>query len=177
MKTTNLDKELRIIGKYMVSQIRRDMTSNNIKASGKLYRSIKEEVREKELIITSLDYGSAILGEGTKPTTKKPSEDMVSRIIKWMSYKNMSAMARVGNSAKSNGRGGRFRKRTANSERISAYAISSRILRRGIKGSNIIQNAVRKLENRIDKGIVEAYKADIEREFSDVLIRINKANG
>lgn len=169
MKTTNLDKELRIIGKYMVSQIRRDMTSNNIKASGKLYRSIKEEVREKELIITSLDYGSAILGEGTKPTTKKPSAGMVSRIIKWMSYKNMSAMAR--------GRGGRFRKRTANSERIAAYAISSRILRRGIKGSNIIQGAVRKLENRIDKGIVEAYKADIEREFSDVLIRINKANG
>lgn len=161
MDNKNLNRELDLIGKYMVSQIRREMTINKRKATGDLYRSIDYNVGNNELNIESLDYGSVILGEGSRPSLKSPSKAMVSRIMRWMSYKTYS----------------RGRKKSPSALRYEAWNLSKRILERGIEGSNIIQDAVKRLENRIDKGIVEAYKADIEREFSDVLIRINKENG
>lgn len=153
MNNNNLNNELDKIGKYMVSQIRREMTKRNLKSSGNLYNSLGYDVDDNELNIESLDYGSVILGEGSRPSSKKPSEQMVSRIQRWMGYKNMQALAR--------GKGGKFRKRTPNSLKMTAWLISKRILERGIKGSNIIEDSVKKLENRIEKGIVEAYKKDI----------------
>lgn len=169
MVNSNLHKELKVIGKYMVSQIRREMTQRNIKASGALYKSISFEASEDTLDIKSLDYGSAILGEGAKPDGKTPPREMVSRIMKWMRYKNMSPLAR--------GRSGRFLKQTPNAQRKAAYGIAKSIRNRGIKGSNIIQIAVNRLEKRIDKGIVEAYKSDITKEFENVITRINRTNG
>jgi len=83
-----------------------------------------------------------------------------------MSSRGMSALAR--------GRGGRFRKQTPNTKRMAAYNISRRILENGIKGSRIIQSAVNKLEKRIEKGIVEAYKADIMNQLDETLLKINK---
>ena len=145
MDNKNLDKELDKIGKYMVSQIRREMTRKNLKSSGNLYDSLRYDVDDNELNIESLDYGSVILGEGSKPSTKSPSTDMVSRIQRWMSYKTYS----------------RVRKKTPSALRSEAWNLSKRILERGIQGSNIIQKSIKKLENRIEKGIVDAYKQDI----------------
>ncbi len=168
MKNENLNKELDVIGKYMVSQIKREITSGKIKASGDLYNSIEYSKNEDGLIITSLDYGSVILGEGSMPSNKRPSREMVSRIERWMGYKGMSALAR--------GRGGRFRKRTPSAIRTAAFNLSKRILERGVKGSNIIQTSVQRLEKRIEKGILKAYKADILSQFDETLININKQN-
>ena len=166
MNNENLNKELDVIGKYMVSQIKREMTSGKIKASGDLYNSIKYSKNKEGLIVTSLDYGSVVLGEGSRPSSKTPSMEMVSRIERWMGYKGMSALAR--------GRGGRFRKRTPSSIRSAAFNLSKRILERGIQGSNIIQTSVQRLEKRIEKDILKAYKADILRQFDETLININK---
>lgn len=168
MKNENLNKELDVIGKYMVSQIKREITSGKRKASGDLYNSIGYSKNEDGLIITSLDYGSVILGEGSMPSNKRPSREMVSRIERWMGYKGMSALAR--------GRGGRFRKRTPSAIRTAAFNLSKRILERGVKGSNIIQTSVQRLEKRIEKGILKAYKADILSQFDETLININKQN-
>lgn len=165
MKKDNLDKELKVIGTYLISQIRRDMTSNGLKASGSLYNSLTKEVVDNSLSIKSNDYGSVVLGEGSAPTNKNPSREMVSRITSWMSYKQMQPMGR--------GRGGRFRKRTASTLKSSAWIISKRILERGVKGSNIIQKSVQRLESRIEKGIVKAYKADVTKQFEETIIRIN----
>ena len=166
MNKDNINRELEVIGKYMISQIRREMTTKNINASSSLYKSLNHNVDNGELTITSLDYGGVILGDGSKPTNKKPSEEMVTRITRWMSSRGMSALAR--------GRGGRFRKQTPNTKRMAAYNISRRILENGIKGSRIIQSAVNKLEKRIEKGIVEAYKADIMNQLDETLLKINK---
>ena len=165
MDNKNLNKELEVIGKYMVSQIRREMTIDKRKATGELYRSINYNVGDNELNIESLDYGSIILGEGSMPSTKSPSNEMVNRIQRWMSYKQMQPIAR--------GRGGRFRKRTPSAIRSSAWNLSKRILERGIKGSNIIQRSVMKLEKRIEKGIVDAYKQDIIENID--IEQINKS--
>ncbi len=171
MKNENLNKELDVIGKYMVSQIRREMTSRKLKASGELYNSVSHFVDDNELNIESLDYGSVILGEGSMPSTKSPSNEMVNRIQRWMSYKQMQPIAR--------GRGGRFRKRTPSAMRSSAWNLSKRILERGVKSSNIIQNSVMKLEKRIEKDIVDAYKQDIIEnidieQINKNIIKINK---
>ncbi len=166
MNKKNLNKELDVIGKYMVSQIKREMTTGKRKASGDLYDSISYSKSEDGLVVTSLDYGSVILGEGSRPTSKSPSQEMVSRIERWMGYKGMQALAR--------GRGGRFRRRTPSAIRSAAWNLSKRILERGVKGSNIIQTAVKRLEKRIDSGILQAYKADILEQFDTALVKINK---
>ena len=145
MDNKNLNRELDLIGKYMVSQIRREMTINKRKATGELYDSINYNVGNNELNIESLDYGSVILGEGSRPSLKSPSRDMVSRIMRWMSYKTYS----------------RGRKKSASALRYEAWNLSKRILERGIQGSNIIQKSINKLEKRIEKDIVSAYKQDI----------------
>lgn len=166
MDNDNLHKELKTIGKYMVSQIKREMSIKGIKASKSLYNSLDSKVNDNTLTIESLDYGSVILGEGAGPDAKTPSKEMVSNIMRWMSYKGISPLSR--------GRGGRFRKQSYNTKKMSAFAIARGIRRRGIKGSMIIQDTVRKLEGRIEKGVVEAYKADVMKEFDEILIRINK---
>lgn len=156
MDNENLNRELDLIGKYMVSQIRREMTINKRKATGELYDSINYNVGHNELNIESLDYGSVILGEGSRPSLKSPSKDMVSRIMRWMSYKTYS----------------RGRKKGASALRYEAWNLSKRILERGIKGSNIIQQSINKLEKRIEKDIVSAYKQDIIENLN--IEQINK---
>ena len=145
MDNKNLNRELDLIGKYMVSQIRREMTINKRKATGELYDSINYNVGNNELNIESLDYGSVILGEGSRPSLKSPTKDMVSRILRWMSYKTYS----------------RGRKKSPSALRYEAWNLSKRILERGIKGSEIIQKSINRLEKRIEKDIVSAYKQDI----------------
>ena len=72
MDNKNLNRELDLIGKYMVSQIRREMTIDKRKATGELYYSINYNVGNNELNIESLDYGSVILGEGSRSSLKSP---------------------------------------------------------------------------------------------------------
>ena len=142
-------------GREFVKQLKRDVKNQHY-ASGRMMRSIDYRVVDNVVEIVA-DEALASVSYGTKPTNKKPSKQMVSEIVKWMRYKNMSPLAR--------GRGGRFRKQTPSAWRSAAYAISRSILQKGIKGSDVIATSYAKVANKIEDHIIVAFKERIKEEL------------
>lgn len=143
------------VGREFVKQLKRDVKNKHY-ASGRMMRSIDYRVVDNVVEIVA-DEALSSVSYGTKPTNKKPSKQMVSEIVKWMRYKNMSPLAR--------GRGGRFRKQTPSAWRSAAYAISRSILQKGIKGSDIIATSYAKVANKIEGHVIVAFKERIKEEL------------
>lgn len=143
------------VGREFVKQLKSDVKNKHY-ASGRMMRSIDYRVVDNVVEIVA-DEALASVSYGTKPTNKKPSKQMVSEIVKWMRYKNMSPLAR--------GRGGRFRKQTPSAWRSAAYAISRSILQKGIKGSDVIATSYAKVANKIEDHIIVAFKERIKEEL------------
>ena len=142
-------------GREFVKQLKRDVKNQHY-ASGRMMRSIDYRVVDNVVEIVA-DEALSSVSYGTNPTNKKPSKQMVSEIVKWMRYKNMSPLAR--------GRGGRFRKQTPSAWRSAAYAISRSILQKGIKGSDIIATSYAKVTNKIEDHVIVAFKERIKEEL------------
>ena len=140
-------------GREFVKQLKRDVKNNHY-ASGKTMRSIDYKLVENQVHIIA-DKTLSDISYGTKPTTKNPSPMMIQRILDWMSYKGIRL--RSGS--------GRFVRQTRNSKIQAANAISRSILRNGIQGSDIIEEAYAKVASKIESHIVESFKERIKEEL------------
>ena len=143
------------VGREFVKQLKSDVKNKHY-ASGRMMRSIDYRVVDNVVEIVA-DEALASVSYGTKPTNKKPSKQMVSEIVKWMRYKNMSPLAR--------GRGGRFRKQTPSARRSAAFAVARGILKNGIKGSGVIEQAYAKVASKIEDHVMVAFKERIKEEL------------
>jgi len=141
------------VGREFVKQLKRDVKNNHY-ASGKTLRSIDYKVVENEVHIIA-DKTLSDISYGTKPTTKKPSGQMIQRIINWMSYKGIKLRDGAG----------RFKKNTRTSRIQSANAIARSILANGIQGSDIIEEAYAKVASKIEDHVMFAFKERIKEEL------------
>ena len=172
------------IGAYYVSQIKADLASEGHRVTGRLSKSIYHEVRGKDTLVVGSTYtsdsGLLSLSEGRKPTNKKPNPkgEFVSHVEEWMRKRGMQPLVRrtasEGRTVKGVGlrnRGGRFRKVTPSIRKKAAYAVAIGILRNGYSGSQTIGRSYKKLEKKIEKDIIDAFKMKIDEEFKNITIK------
>ena len=164
--------ELERLGKYIVSQIRREMTMKKKNASKSLYNSLRYDIQQGKdsfavIIKSDKIYSESILTEkGFKKSKKNPSDGMVDNIEAWMKAKGIK------------GRGvrdskGRFRKGWKKSQRWSAYLIAKSVLRKGYKGSEILKTAFTRAEKRINKDTEGVFKKYLEHQLKGIIKDIN----
>ena len=154
------------IGSYYVSKLRSNIKSDAGKSTGKLGRSIYYRVNGNELIIGSTyanDLGLLGLSEGRRPSKKNPSRTMVTAVVDWMKAKGMRPLSRQ--------RRGRFRKQTEATYRKAAWNVSRSMLRKGYKGSRVIERSYRQLEKKIDKDILDHFNMAIEENLKNITIK------
>jgi len=149
------------IGKLLISKLRSNLKAEGHYATGVLDRSFDMLVAEKELRILA-DASLFAISEGRKKSNKLPSGEMVSRIAQWMRAKGMRPLSR--------NKKGRFLKQTPLTQRKSAFAVSRAILRKGYKGSKVIERSYNDLESKIDKEILDLFKTQVEKEFTNITI-------
>jgi hypothetical protein len=153
------------IGQYYTSRLKENLKADGNYATGKLDRSIGYRVDGNSLIIMASGKSAVLLGlsSGRKPSSKNPSEQMVTRVVEWMKAKGMRPLVRRDRFEYKNGnkklskRAGRFRKQTPTAWRKAAFSLGKSMLRKGYKGSQVISKSYRQLENQIDGDIGDAF--------------------
>ena len=169
----DIESVLNKVGQKFISEIRRNLKAENKYVTGETYNSLRAEVTNKTLKL----YGNISLlaiSEGSKPSKKKPSYDMVERVMNWMKNKGIQPSTFNKKTQKLGlirDKKGRFRKRNSFSARRSAaYAMSLGILRRGIKGSGIIERSYNNLRESLGNDIMNFYEQEISNEFKKIKI-------
>ena len=156
----NLRKSLQKIGRMYKAELRKKLASDNNVASGKMSRNIKFTTNENSIDFVFEEYLGAI-SEGKKSTSKNPSGQMVSKIAKWMQYKNLSIR----------GYRGRFQRQTSSNYRRAAFAIARSINRDSWRGSDVIMRAYKSIEDNISDEILDAFKTSIEQSIDKFTIK------
>ena len=154
------------IGKLLISKLRSNLKAEGHYATGVLDRSFDMLVAEKELRILA-DASLFAISEGRKKSNKLPSGEMVSRIVQWMRAKGIPPLVRR---EKGQRRGGRLRKNTESVFKKAAFSIGMSILHKGHKGSKVIERSYNDLESKIDKEILDLFKTQVEKEFTNITI-------
>lgn len=147
------------IGKLYVSELKNRLLRDGNIASKDLSKSITHKVVSDGVEITANRYLAAV-SEGRNPTSKGPSELMVSRVARWMKFKGY----------RPRGTG----KLTERKYKRAAFAIARSINRRGWQGSKVISRSFKAIESNIDKEISESLKETIELLVQDINQDLNK---
>lgn len=147
------------IGRYYVAELKKQLSLDGNKASGDLSKSIKYVAKDDGVDFYGQAYLNA-LSEGKKPTNKNPSDEMVTRVVRWMKYKKMRPLSRQ--------RKGRFRKQTPSTYRKAAWSIAKSINRKQWKGSRVILRSYKKVEGLVEKELVASYKKEIDKAFLSI---------
>jgi hypothetical protein len=152
--------ELERLGKYIVSQIRREMTMKKKNASKSLYKSLRYDIQQSKdsfavIIKSDKIYSESILTEkGFKKSKKNPSDSMVDNIEAWMKARGIKGWKK--------------------SQRQSAYLIAKSVLRKGYKGSEILKTAFTRAEKRIKKDTEGVFKKYLEHQLKGIIKDINE---
>ena len=157
----NLRKSLQKIDRMYKAELRSKIASDDNVASGKMSRNIKFSTTQNSLTFEFERYLGAI-SEGKKATGKNPSSEMVSKIAKWMQYKNLTIR----------GYRGRFQSKTDSNYRRAAFAIARSINRESWRGSDVIMRSYKSIEDNIDNEVLTAFKTSIEQSIDKYKITI-----
>tara|TARA_R100001198_G_scaffold88500_1_gene64245 strand:- start:1825 stop:2310 length:486 start_codon:yes stop_codon:yes gene_type:complete len=157
----NLRKSLQKIGRMYKAELRSKIAGDNNVASGKMSNNIKFATTKNSLTFEFERYLGAI-SDGKKATGQAPSSEMVSKIAKWMQYKNLSIR----------GYRGRFQSKTDSNYRRAAFAIARSINRTSWKGSDVIMRAYKDIEENIDDEILDTFKTSIEQTIDKYKLTI-----
>lgn len=157
---SNLRKSLQKIGRMYKAELRSKIASDGNVASGKMSRNITFKTTENSLTFEFEEYLGAI-SEGKKATSKNPSGEMVSKIAKWMQYKNLTIR----------GYRGRFQRQTSSNYRRAAFGIARSINRDSWKGSDVIMRAYKGIEDNISDEILDTFKTSIEQSIDKFTIK------
>ncbi len=164
-KLYNLGNVMASWSQTIVDALRKEVTRDDTRASGKLLASISPKISilgdKFVLEINMEDYWKSV-DEGTKPGVKPD----VNKILKWMRHKGIvPAPTKTSLTAGRTKRGKKIFKdrRLALAERI-AFAIQRKgtIKRFGYKGSGFVTEYLSTLEGRMMESIREATGKDIE---------------
>ncbi len=152
-----MDKALKSVGRYYVTELKNQLAADGNKASGRLIKSIKSSVSDSTINISVKDYIGAI-SEGKKATNKEPSPAMVSRIAEWMQYKKLSIR----------GYRGRFVRKTPMNYKRAAFGIARGINRSSWSGSDVIMRSYRNIEKNISDELLEVLKRAIDEAVDKI---------
>ena len=152
-----MDKALKSVGRYYVTELKNQLAADGNKASGRLIKSIKSSVSDSTINISVKDYIGAI-SEGKKATSKEPSPAMVSRIAEWMQYKKLSIR----------GYRGRFVRKTPMNYKRAAFGIARGINRSSWSGSDVIMRSYRNIEKNISDELLEVLKRAIDEAVDKI---------
>ena len=157
MSLKGMDKALKSVGRYYVTELKNQLAADGNKASGRLIKSIKSSVSDSTINISVKDYIGAI-SEGKKSTNKEPSPAMVSRIAEWMQYKKLSIR----------GYRGRFVRKTPMNYKRAAFGIARGINRSSWSGSDVIMRSYRNIEKNISDELLEVLKRAIDEAVDKI---------
>lgn len=157
MSLKGMDKALKSVGRYYVTELKNQLAADGNKASGRLIKSIKSSVSDSTINISVKDYIGAI-SEGKKATNKEPSPAMVSRIAEWMQYKKLSIR----------GYRGRFVRKTPMNYKRAAFGIARGINRSSWSGSDVIMRSYRNIEKNISDELLEVLKRAIDEAVDKI---------
>jgi transposase InsO family protein len=157
MSLKEMDKALKSVGRYYVTELKNQLAADGNKASGRLIKSIKSSVSDSTINISVKDYIGAI-SEGKKSTGKEPSPAMVSRIAEWMQYKKLSIR----------GYRGRFVRKTPMNYKRAAFGIARGINRSSWSGSDVIMRSYRNIEKNISDELLEVLKRAIDEAVDKI---------
>lgn len=152
-----MDKALKSVGRYYVTELKNQLAADGNKASGRLIKNIKSSVSDSTINISVKDYIGAI-SEGKKATNKEPSPAMVSRIAEWMQYKKLSIR----------GYRGRFVRKTPMNYKRAAFGIARGINRSSWSGSDVIMRSYRNIEKNISDELLEVLKRAIDEAVDKI---------
>lgn len=157
---SNLRKSLQKIGRMYKAELRSKIASDGNVASGKMSRNIRFKTTDNSLTFEFEDYLGAI-SEGKKATSKNPSGEMISKIAKWMQYKNINIR----------GYRGRFQAKTSSNYRRAAFGIARGINRNSWAGSDVIMRAYKGIEDNVSDEILNTFKISIEQSIDKFTIK------
>lgn len=157
---SNLRKSLQKIGQMYKAELRSKIASDGNVASGKMSRNITFKTTDNSITFEFEQYLGAI-SEGKKATGRNPSGQMVSKIAKWMQYKNLTIR----------GYRGRFQSKTDSNYKRAAFAIARSINRDSWRGSDVINRAYNDIEDNINNEILNAFKTSIEQSIDKFTIK------
>lgn len=168
----NLGHMMKRWSQVIVASLRKEITQDDTKASGRLLASIRPQVKifgnKFTLEIVMEDYWKAV-DQGTKPGTKPD----VNKILKWMRHKGIQPKPTKGGLTRP--RSARNRKvfkdrRLALAERIAnAIQRKGTIKRFGYKGSGFVTEYIQTLEQKMQQSIKEATGKDITIQIKQAL--------
>ena len=158
MKQTELDKTLRIVGKYYVEAVKNQLEKDETTATGSLKDSIGYKLIDGSIDIFMAEHGKAI-ETGTGPASQgsnKVSKRFIDDIIQWMDTKpNIRANTPVEKSKIAN----------AIARGIKRGGIIKRFGNTGTKMMDIVYN---RLEKQIGDDLSAAYMRDLEKELNNL---------
>ena len=152
MRIDFLKKALERLGSETIERLRTTITSDRLRASGKLHDSMYYKIVDTNIELFLANYAGAV-DVGITPNRKIP-KSFVDNIQEWASIKGLNPK-----------RG---------SMRTMAYAIAKSISERGIikrfgyKGSNFIDRAVNNVLGEFDDTLLDAFSKDIEEAINKI---------
>lgn len=179
----NLDVVLHKVGDKYVAELKKTLRQDRNVATEGLLDSIYYTVKDSVLSVYANDYLLAI-SEGRKPSSKNPSGDMVSRIVKWMKARGMQPMVR--RTAQENrsvkgkrlgNRGGRLRKISDSTRRKAAFAVGRGILREGYSGSRVIKRSYDKLRSEIGDDVMDYFENEVDKSLKKLKVINTRTDG
>ena len=155
---SNVQKELNVFGKYVVSQSRANLTRQKKNASKNLWNSIKYEVEvgKNSFALSFLmeEYGeyqdkgvSGVKKKYNTPFSYKDKMPPRQKLDKWIVRKGIAPRDKSG----------RFISR-----RSLQYLIARSIFTNGIKPSLFFTKPFKKAFKNLDANLIEAFKLDVE---------------
>lgn len=179
----NLGHMMKRWSQVIVASLRKEITQDDTKASGRLLASIRPQVKifgnKFVMEIVMEDYWKSV-DQGTKPGTKPD----VNKILKWMRHKGIqpSPVTRTnsGNVISTLKASGKLKRklskkifkdrRLALAERIAnAIQRKGTIKRFGYKGSGFVTEYIQTLEQKMTQSIKEATGKDITIQIKQAL--------
>jgi hypothetical protein len=141
--------------KLYLRELKKNLKADGNKATGSTERSLKNMVYSQGVLIQGNESVLAI-SEGKEATAKKPSDEMVRRIDKWIMKKNPRLRDPKGKFAKR--KGSTFNKRLK-----IAYGVAMKINRTAWKGSKAIDRAYNATEQMLGDELTKDMKNKINK--------------
>lgn len=155
---SELDKSLRLVGKYYVEAVKAQLKKDGTEATGQLRDSIKYKVINGSIDVFMDKHGKAV-EEGSSPAqqgSNKVSRRFLSDIMEWMDTKpNITTRNPVEKS------------RIANA--IARGIKKNGIIKRfGNTGTQMMDKVYNRLEKRIGDDLTSAYMRDLKDELNKI---------
>ena len=148
-------KALKLVGETYVAEVKKDLRSKDIKATGNLIKSISYKIVDEGIQIQSARYGQTV-DTGSLPSNSgygRVSRDLKERILEWARAKGISPKSGP---------------RTEGNMRKMAYAIGNKIQRDGVMARNIFDSVYNRLEKEFGDELMEAYSKDLTNELNNI---------